>query len=143
MLNALRSSVVALSWFIYTPTCSGLVGVDTCSPATNFDTVIEVFSGWCGGLSSAGCNDDACGLQSALTFFALAGSTYYIRVGGSNGAQGDFELNVACGIGPQNDACTTAFPVVAGTNGPFSNVGATNSPPTWPCAWRQRSSGPS
>jgi hypothetical protein len=31
------------------------------------------------------------------------------------------------------DECTGAIPVVDGPNGPFSNVGATTSPPAWPC----------
>jgi len=32
-----------------------------------------------------------------------------------------------------NDECTGAVAVSSGTNGPFQNIGATQSLPTWPC----------
>ncbi|MBK8976046.1 MAG: hypothetical protein IPM29_08975 [Planctomycetes bacterium] len=121
-------------WFTYTATCGGLVTVDTCSGTRNFDTVLEIFDGSCGSLTSLGCNDDACGLGSSLTIPAVVGRTYWIRVGGYNGAAGMFDLTVSCTI--PNDECTTAATVVPGVNGPYSNVGATLSLPPWPCGFQ-------
>ncbi len=78
-------------WFSYNVTNFGTLDVDTCFLAA-FDTVIEVFSGSCGNLTSVGCNDDACGTQSSLSIPVSPG-TYYIRVG-SNGAPGGFNLDI-------------------------------------------------
>ncbi|MEZ6037240.1 MAG: hypothetical protein R3F29_07150 [Planctomycetota bacterium] len=38
------------------------------------------------------------------------------------------------GGGPANDDCGAAIAVVNGVNGPYSNVGAATSSPSWPCA---------
>ncbi|MCA8948949.1 MAG: hypothetical protein KDE27_05565 [Planctomycetes bacterium] len=80
-------------WFTYDAGVAGTLTVQTCNHA-NFDTAIEILSGPCSGLSSLGCNDDACGTQSMLTVPVGAG-TYYIRVGGSNGTTGEFDLVVS------------------------------------------------
>jgi len=34
----------------------------------------------------------------------------------------------------QNDDCSGALPVVNGANGPYTNIGSTDSTPVWPCA---------
>ncbi len=118
-------------WFAFTAPCTGQLVVDTCSGGTNFDTVLEVLAGACGGLGSLGCNDDACNLQSSLTVNVTQGQTYRIRVGGFVQNRGDFMLNVACtAVG---DDCSQAVPLNLGSNGPFSNAGATTSAPPWPC----------
>nr|MCU0867900.1 hypothetical protein [Planctomycetota bacterium] len=85
-------------WFSYTASAAGSLTVSTCGQAA-FDTVVEVFSGSCGALTSLGCNDDSptCNLQSSLTVPVTAGS-YRIRVGGFNAASGTFRLDVT---GPQ------------------------------------------
>lgn len=119
-------------WFSYTATCTGVLIADTCSPLRDFDTTMEIYQGSCGSLSSIGCNDDACGLGSSLTVAVTQGLSYMIRVGGYFGAQGNFELAVACV--PPNDDCASAVTVSEGLNGPFSNVGATTSAPAWACA---------
>jgi PKD repeat protein len=85
-------------WFSFTPTCTMNVTVDTCG--SGFDTCLEIFDGSCSLLNSLGCNDDdiACGLQSSLDLSpAVGGTTYYIRVGGYNGATGTFVLNLTVG----------------------------------------------
>lgn len=78
-------------WFRFTPPCAGTYTFSTCTPTRNFDTTLQVFSGNCLLLTSLGCNDDSCGFGSRLTL-NLTGSTVRIRVGGYNGATGNFDL---------------------------------------------------
>lgn len=86
------------SWFTYTATGTGSMSVSLCSQAT-WDTALQVFSGACTGLTSLGCNDDTCSLQSTVTVNVTQGTTYRIRVGGYAGAVGSFRLNIT---GPAN-----------------------------------------
>ena len=71
-------------WFSHTASNSGGLQFSTCN-ATN-DTVLEVYTGACGGLTSVACNDDTCGvglLRARVTLpNAVAGTTYFIRLGG-------------------------------------------------------------
>lgn len=88
-------------WHTWLADCTDTVTVSLCG--SNFDTSLAVFDG-CGGLELA-CNDDttACGSNnSQLTFPATAGTTYWIRVAGWNGATGNYVLNVTC---PPIGAC--------------------------------------
>jgi len=80
-------------WFSYTATAPELLTVTTCGQAS-WDTTIEVFSGGCGALTSLGCNDDACSVQSRVIVPVQAG-TCLIRVAGYNGATGQFSLDVS------------------------------------------------
>ena len=80
-------------WFVYSAYQNGTLSVSTCGQAT-WDTAIEVFSGTCTSLTSLGCNDDTCSLQSTVTTPVTPG-TYYIRVGGYNGATGSFSLDIS------------------------------------------------
>ncbi|MBK8975614.1 MAG: hypothetical protein IPM29_06785 [Planctomycetes bacterium] len=77
-------------WFSYAATAAGDATVETCG--AGFDTCIEAYSGTCAALTSLACNDDACGLQSRITFPVMTGTTYYIRVGGFAAATGSFPL---------------------------------------------------
>jgi hypothetical protein len=79
-------------WFSYTAATAGTLQVDLCNQAT-WDTTLQIYSGSCGSLTSIGCNDDSCSLRSSLTVPVTPG-TYYVRVGGYNGATGAFNLNV-------------------------------------------------
>jgi len=81
-------------WFSYTAQGSGTLTVSTCS-LSGYDTALQMFSGSCGSLSSIACNDDACNYQSTVSGSVSAGNTYYIRVGGYNGATGTFSLDVS------------------------------------------------
>lgn len=119
-------------WYFYIATCTGTAQAQTCGGG--FDTKIEVFSGTCGALVSLGCNDDSCGLQSSISWSTTMGTQYYIRVGGFSGATGNFPLDISCAGLLPNDECATAVAVVDGTNGPFTSLGASNSPEPWPCA---------
>jgi hypothetical protein len=79
-------------WFRYLAG-NGPLTVSTCTQAT-WDTEIEVLSGSCGALTSIGCNDDACSLQSSVTVNITTPGYYYIRVGGFNNHSGTFSLDV-------------------------------------------------
>jgi hypothetical protein len=123
-------------WFRYLATCTGLLTVETCSPGTNYDSSLEAFSGSCAGLTSLGCNDDACSsLSSRITFSVIQGTTYYLRVGGFGSAVGAFDVLVNClGSNNTNEECATAIALVPGANGPYDTAMATSSLPAWPCA---------
>jgi hypothetical protein len=106
-------------WFYYVPATAGPVTVDTCG--ADYDSALEVFdaTAGCGNLVSMGCNDDACGLQSAVTFTAVACTPYYVRVGGFAGDVGEFPLNIN---GPGTCAgVATAVPQGAGCLAQFTS----------------------
>ncbi|MCR9245274.1 MAG: hypothetical protein NXI31_09600 [bacterium] len=84
-------------WFSFTAACDAPHTFRTCGSA--FDTRIELFDGACGALNSLGCNDDDCGLQSSITATLTDGVTYYVRVGGYNGATGEFTVEALPGNG--------------------------------------------
>lgn len=79
-------------WFFYVATCTGTANVNTCGSL--FDTSLQAYSA-CGGAEIA-CNDDDCGLQSAISFPVTAGNSYIIRVAGYDGATGTGVINVSC-----------------------------------------------
>jgi hypothetical protein len=110
-------------WFAYTAVSTGTLTVDTC-PST-FDTKIEVFSGTCGALTSLGCNDDGCGLQSMMNLPCLAGTIYYICAGGFNGAFGDLQVR-AKAVGTTNDKCASAVGLADNVYYPENTATATN-----------------
>jgi hypothetical protein len=118
-------------WFSYTATCSGSVTVDTCG--SGYDTCLQAFDA-CGGTSLA-CDDDGCGYPSSrIVFPVVQNNVYKIRLGGYAGFQGTTGINVTCTpSGVPNDECINAIALVAGPNGPFSNVGSSTSAPGWPC----------
>ncbi len=67
--------------------------VTASTAGSGFDTILYVLEA-CDPANSVACNDDAVGLQSEVTFDAVAGVAYYIVVDGFNGAEGAFELAV-------------------------------------------------
>jgi hypothetical protein len=82
------------TWYSYTAPDFGVVTISTCGSA--MDTRIHVFTGSCGNLNCYVQNDDACGLQSIVTFEVIAGETYLIRAGGFGSMSGAFNLIVSC-----------------------------------------------
>ncbi|MDF1837208.1 MAG: hypothetical protein P1V35_05015 [Planctomycetota bacterium] len=79
-------------WFSWTAGQSVDHIISLCGGAAH-DTKLAVYDS-CGGLELA-CNDDSCSLQSELTFNAVSGTTYLIRVGTYNtvpGATGTFDI---------------------------------------------------
>jgi hypothetical protein len=93
------------SWYYYTALESGAITLSTCG--SSIDTRIHVFTGSCGNLSCYAQNDDACNLQSSVTFEVLAGETYLIRAGGFASVSGAFNLLVSCG--EYTTGCTDPF----------------------------------
>lgn len=83
-------------WYSFIAPESGAFTLDTCQ-TRSVDTILEVYDGTCGSLTSLACNDDFCGTGSRVTFFAAQGSLYLIRVGGSGGATGDFSIDITRG----------------------------------------------
>lgn len=113
-------------WFLYTATCQGTVTASLCGSA--YDTKFAVYSGAsCPTTASAiACNDDACGtggLRSEVSFPALPGEQFLLRVGAFGGNSGAGTLVVECR--PDNDDCSDAITIGNGsTSG--SLLGATN-----------------
>jgi hypothetical protein len=119
-------------WYRYAATTNNQVEVTVCG--SSYDTAIEVFTGTCASLSSLVCLDDACGLQTVITFNGVAGTTYLFRIGGFGGdlGSGSMTLSLLPSFGPE-DECGGALPLTNGAT-PYTNVGATTSAPGWPCA---------
>lgn len=64
-------------WYRYTPSARTELRADTFG--SSYDTVLVVWDGGPAG-AEVGCNDDTLGLQSAVTFTAEPGHTYYVQV---------------------------------------------------------------
>lgn len=106
-------------WYLYTATCNGTVTVSTCNNAT-FDTRLLVYpAGSCPNAATQvlACDDNTPGCAngtSQLSFGAVAGVTYLVRLGGIN-ATGTGTLTISCtpvcpdadgdGVCDQNDNC--------------------------------------
>jgi glucose/arabinose dehydrogenase len=90
-------------WFLYTATCTGTARVSLCG--SNFNSKVAVYNSACptGAGQSIACNDDFCGTSAEVTFAAVAGNSYRIRVGGNTNTQtGAGTLVITC---PQPPAC--------------------------------------
>jgi hypothetical protein len=116
-------------WFRFTAPATASYRVSLCG--STGDTRLEVSTG-CGATATA-CSDDACGLQSEVTFSATQGTAYTIRVGtwGATGvATGNLIIeNTGGGGGGGGGAGLTCeqaieFPA-AGGGVSFSRAGAT------------------
>jgi hypothetical protein len=100
-------------WYYHQSSGNGIATVSTCGEA-NYDTRLAVYSGCpeTGGTLIA-CNDDSpkCpGFTSQLSFPAVCGGVYYIRVGGYSGSgsgvitiQNDGECEELCAADLNND----------------------------------------
>lgn len=86
-------------WYCWTAECDGDATVSLCGSA--YDTKIAIYDGLACPLSASAlaCNEDACGLQSSVTFGAVAGGEYLIRIGGYFGSQGEGLMNITQGFG--------------------------------------------
>ena len=120
-------------WYSFQSTCTGLATASICSGGAfaTFDVVLAAFDGTCGALNPLTCVDDTCGALPEITFPVVNGQTYFIAVGGANGAEGSFDLILTCDSS-LNDDCTDAIPITDGlTSG--TNVGASFSLLSSPC----------
>ncbi|MBL0922260.1 MAG: hypothetical protein IBJ10_09055, partial [Phycisphaerales bacterium] len=87
-------------WWRWTAECDGVVTMETCG-AANFDTELAVYSplALCAPSSAylLACNDDACSTQSRVSFVAIAGQEYLIRLGSYvNSGGGTGSLQITC-----------------------------------------------
>lgn len=120
-------------WYSYTASCTGTATVSLCHVTTNFDTLLAAWSGSCGCLSEIACNDDAAcatpGGKSTVTFSSMAGTTYYISVGGFDGGAGNFGMIISCVNGPSltppNDTCGSATSITEGVMTAGTSANAT------------------
>lgn len=81
-------------WYQYEPFRNGALALDTVG--STYDTVLAVYTGSRGTLTSVGCNNDDDGaVVSALTVTVAAGKTYYVMVSsrGYEGFGGTLKLN--------------------------------------------------
>jgi hypothetical protein len=135
-LNATRSGEIPYCgnnapfdiWYAYTPSASGIAMFDLCG--SNFRTRLAIWDA-CGG-TVLDCNEDngpACsGQQSSIEMAVVAGTTYYVQVGGRNAQQqGDGDISIALWPYPTNDDCANAIAIGEVTDMPFSTVAATAS----------------
>jgi hypothetical protein len=92
-------------WSCWTAPCSGTVFISTCDGNTAVDTKIAVYEGCDCPVTDArllSCNDDVCDTQSVVTFEAVAGQNYLLRLGTfPDEAGGAGSVQITCGL----DAC--------------------------------------
>jgi hypothetical protein len=126
-------TVRADAWFEYTAFCTGVLDISTCG-GVDFDCRLSVYlaDGGCpsSGTSPLVCADDSCGTAANVSTFAIAGQTFLIRIGSSDGSTGSGILNIECGgfPGPANDECVDAESIGTGDSiTSFSTLGATGS----------------
>ncbi|MCB9916048.1 MAG: hypothetical protein H6828_13040 [Planctomycetes bacterium] len=101
-------------WFSWTADATGVATIDTCG--ATIDTRLASYPG--GACPTAGsalaCNDDACGLQSQITFAVTNGTAYMVQLGTFSAAtSGTGMMNVLISQPPANDDCSAAT-VIAG-----------------------------
>jgi hypothetical protein len=115
-------------WWRWTAPSSGIVDVST--SGSGFDTLLAIYTGSSvAALVEVVSNDDADGLESQASFFAVAGTTYRIAVDGYDGDFGIVELALSQTefSRPPNDDFVNAIGLSGSqvtTTG--SNVGATS-----------------
>ena len=114
-------------WYNWTANSTGSTIASLCGSGTNYDSVLQIFdTAACTG-TSLGCNDDFCGLVSQVTFNAVNGNVYKVRVGGFASSTGSYSLTFSAPPPPPtNDECTSPLPAVTGVNA-FNNTAATTS----------------
>jgi hypothetical protein len=79
-------------WYRWTAPRSGVAAVET--GGSSFDTLLAVYTGAdVAALTLVAEDDDALGVQSRVTFDAVAGVEYRIAVDGYGGATGDVVLS--------------------------------------------------
>lgn len=85
-------------WYSYTASEDCPVSVDL--SGSLYDTTMTIYSGDCMMPVEVACDDDGgTGLDSFISFDAMAGTTYLIQIGGFNGASGDGIITLTEGLG--------------------------------------------
>jgi hypothetical protein len=99
-------------WFSFTGSGSPqVVTVSLCG--SSYDTILTAYDD-CSLANVVATNDDACGLQSEISFLSDGTTTYYFAVDGFGGAAGAFDIAVTCVDPPENDTCDGALPISCG-----------------------------
>jgi hypothetical protein len=117
-------------WFRWTAPQTGTAVFSTCGQS-DMDTTIAVYPDTCGS-SKIACNDNAaCGIGSTVTWSAVAGTQYLLRIGQPNGYwigwYGTFTL--AYDNPPQNnDTCQFATTIPGDGLYTYNTAAATSSP---------------
>jgi len=108
-------------WFTVTSPLAGPLTVSACG--TNYDTYMRVYGGPCGAFTTCmGSNDDftGCSTASQVTFTAVAGTTYYILLGGYfNTSIGNYTITASCPaacVVPTSSAATNITSTTAQAN---------------------------
>ncbi|HWB20618.1 MAG TPA: PPC domain-containing protein [Phycisphaerales bacterium] len=120
-------------WYQFSDPTGGHVTISTSGGSTAIDTLLTANSGTCTGtLTEIACNDDisTADVHSSITFSALAGQVYLIRIGSY--VEDTFTVNVS--IAPfNNDLCADVTPVGSLPATVLGNLtGATTGDPTDP-----------
>lgn len=80
-------------WFRWRAPGGGVAVIDTCR--SNFNTLLGVYAGpSLDRLRRVTANDNRCGRQSRISFFAKRGTTYWLAVDGLDGATGRVRIRV-------------------------------------------------
>lgn len=103
-------------WFYFTACSTGTVTASTCNNNMPFDTMVAVHTGSCASPTVIACNDSGCGIKGRVSFNAIAGVGYYIRVGARPGFDtllGPGTLIISgpsCPVAtvPDNNSCSAA-----------------------------------
>jgi len=128
------SSTSAENVYAWTPSETGDVAINTCG--SGFDTVLYVRTGNCSGpgVTQVACNDNASGcsssVNSAVSFTATAGTTYYVVVDGTDGIfSGSYSLSVRqpCGSSYITDVPASGGSFSSSTSGTSAFSGTCDS----------------
>jgi hypothetical protein len=119
-------AIGATVWYAFTPQTQGTVEITTAG--SSFDTIEAVYTLGNGfipsppgaNLNSVACSDDAGGPTSFISMPIARGTTYYIQMGGKDGATGDLAFRIACNPAcpPPNDDSSAALGVGVSAYGP-------------------------
>ncbi|HEY7161540.1 MAG TPA: carboxypeptidase-like regulatory domain-containing protein, partial [Acidobacteriota bacterium] len=81
-------------WYVYTPATDETVAVNTFG--SGYDTMLSVHTGCPGSITNqVSCSDDCGSPDSCLSFNAVAGNSYWIRIGGFQQDSGKVVLTVS------------------------------------------------
>jgi hypothetical protein len=106
-------------WYRYTAPSNEVLRAQTVG--SNFDTVLDVFSGAPGSFKDVTCDDDIgsdasypADDNSGVSFHAKAGTTYWFRMGGYSTYSGSLKFNLAKVTPPANDKFANAITITPG-----------------------------
>lgn len=98
-------------WYTYIATETALAQASTCG--SSFDTKLAVYEGTCNLQAFVACDDNTCGSGSVVTWSAVAGRQYQIRVSGVGVETGTGTLTLSDGsprLNPANGHYYAFFP---------------------------------